>query len=73
MFQKQNGTSMEVYIDDMLEKSIKARLHTHHLAEAFKVLKDCKMKLNPTKCAFEVSAGKFDSRQLRYPFDSMPS
>ena len=34
MFQKQIGTSMEVYIDDMLVKSIKARLHVHHLAEA---------------------------------------
>ena len=35
MFQKQTGTSMEVYIDDMLVKSIKVGLHTHHLAEAF--------------------------------------
>ena len=59
MFQKQIGTSMEVYIDDMLVKSIKVRLNVNHLAEAFRVLKDYKMKLNPTKCAFEVSAGKF--------------
>ena len=59
MFQKQISTSMEVYIDDMLVKSVKARLHVNHLAEAFQVLKDYKMKLNPTKCAFGVSAGKF--------------
>ena len=59
MFQKQIGTSMEVYIDDMLVKSIKAGLHVHHMAEAFQVLKDYKMKLNPTKCAFGVSARKF--------------
>ena len=59
MFQKQIDTSMEVYIDDILVKSIKAGLHVHHLAEAFQVLKDYKMKLNPTKCAFGVSAGKF--------------
>ena len=59
MFQKQIGTSMEVYIEDMLVKSVKAELHVDHLAESFQVLKDYKMKLNPTKCAFGVSAGKF--------------
>ena len=35
MFQKQIGTSMEVYIDDMLVKSVKAGLHVNHLVEAF--------------------------------------
>ena len=50
---------MEVYIDDMLVKSVLAELHVDHLAESFQVLKDYKMKLNPTKCAFGVSAGKF--------------
>ena len=59
MFQKHIGTSMEVYIDDMLVKSVKAGLHVNHLVEAFQVLKGYKMKLNLTKCAFEVSAGKF--------------
>ena len=59
MFQKQIGASMEVYIDDMLVKSVKAELHVDHLAESFQVLKDYKMKLNLTKCAFGVSAGKF--------------
>ena len=50
---------MEVYIDDMLVKSVKAGLHVNHPAEAFQVLKDYKMKLKLTKCAFGVSAGKF--------------
>ena len=59
MFQKQIGTSMEVYIDDMLVKLIKAGLHVNHPAEAFQVLQDYKMKLKPTKCAFGVFAGKF--------------
>ena len=59
MFQKQIGTSMEVYIDDMLVKSVKAELRIAHLAESFQVLKNYNMKLNPTKCAFEVSAEKF--------------
>ena len=59
MFQKHIGASMEVYIDDMLVKSVKAELHVDHLAESFQVPKDYKMKLNPTKCAFRVSIGKF--------------
>ena len=59
MFQKQIGASMEVYIEDMLVKSVKAKHHVDHLVESFQVLKDYKMKLNPTKCAFGVSAGKF--------------
>ena len=35
MFQKQIGTFMEVYIDNMLVKSIKAELHITHLAKTF--------------------------------------
>ena len=59
MFQKKIGASMEVYIDDMLVKSVKAEHHITHLAEAFQVLKSYNMKLNPAKCAFGVFAGKF--------------
>ena len=58
IFQKQIGASMDVYIYNMLVKSIK-ELHIAHLAEAFQVLKRYNMKLNPAKCAFGVSAGKF--------------
>ena len=50
---------MEVYIDDMLVKSVKVELHTAHLAESFQVLKNYNMKLNLTKCAFGVSPRKF--------------
>ena len=50
---------MEVYKDDMLVKSVKAELNITHLAEVFQVLKSYNMKLNPTKCAFRVYAGKF--------------
>ena len=59
MFQKQIGTTMEVYIDDMLVKSTTAGLHIAHLSETFQILRDYNMKLNPAKCAFGVSAGKF--------------
>ena len=50
---------MEVYIDDMLVKSVKAELYVDHLAESSQVLKDYKMKLNLTKCDFGVSVRKF--------------
>ena len=59
MFQKQIGTTMEVYIDDMLVKSTTAELHIAHLSEAFQILRKYNMKLNPAKCAFGVSTGKF--------------
>ena len=59
MFQKQIGMSMEVYIDDMLVKSTTAELHIAHLSEAFQILREYNMKLNPAKCAFGVSTGKF--------------
>ena len=50
---------MEVYIDDILVKSTIAELHIAHLSEAFQILKEYNIKLNPAKCAFGVSAGKF--------------
>ena len=50
---------MEVYIDDMLVNSTTAELHISHLLEEFQILRKYNMKLNPTKCAFGVSAGKF--------------
>ena len=59
MFHKKIGTTMEVYIDDMLVKSIIAELHIAHMSEAFQILREYNMKLNPAKCAFGVSAGKF--------------
>ena len=35
MFQKQIGASMEIYIDDMLVKSVKAELHVASLGKSF--------------------------------------
>ena len=42
----------------MLVKLVKVELHVAHLVESFQVLKNYNIKLNPTKCAFGVSAGK---------------
>ncbi|XP_056695833.1 uncharacterized protein [Spinacia oleracea] len=59
MFKDQLGDTMEVYIDDMLVKSRKADDHVEHLRQSFDILKKYGMKLNPTKCSFGVSTGKF--------------
>ena len=53
------GNTMESYIDDMLVKSKERFDHTKHLQESFELLRRHYMKLNPLKCAFGVSSGKF--------------
>ena len=53
---------MEVYIDDMLVKSKESSDDAGHLQEAFELLRAYDMKLNPSKCAFGVSA----SRLMRF-------
>ena len=50
---------MEVYIDDMLIKSLKDADHIAHLKEAFGILRKHRIMLNPSKCIFGVSSGKF--------------
>ena len=50
---------MEVYIDDMLIKSKECPDHANHLQQAFDLLKNYGMKLNPAKYAFGVSVGRF--------------
>ncbi|KAL5736657.1 hypothetical protein ACOSQ2_031445 [Xanthoceras sorbifolium] len=47
MFTDQIGKMMEMYVDNMLVKSIKATNHIKHLEEMFQVLKRYQMKLNP--------------------------
>nr|XP_009770613.1 PREDICTED: uncharacterized protein LOC104221283 [Nicotiana sylvestris] len=50
---------MEVYIGDMLVKSLRAEDHLKHLQETFDILRKYNMKLNPEKCAFGIGSGKF--------------
>ncbi|KAL0462968.1 UNVERIFIED_CONTAM: Pro-Pol polyprotein [Sesamum latifolium] len=59
IFQPQLGRNMEVYVDDMLVKSKKAHHHVEDLEETFAVLRKYRLKHNPKKCAFGVSAGRF--------------
>ena len=53
------GNTMEVYIDDTLVKSKERSDHTKHLQETLELLCTNGMKLNPQKCVFGVSSGKF--------------
>lgn len=59
MFKEQLGKTMEIYIDDMLVKSTKKEDNIGHLKEAIEILRQYGMKLNPEKCAFGVTSGKF--------------
>ena len=59
MFDKQIERNVEVYVDDMLIKSREKENHLDDLKETFDTLKQYDMKLNPAKCAFGVSSGKF--------------
>ena len=46
-------------MDDMLVKSLLTKEHLIDLEKCFKTLCRFQLKINPTKCAFSVSAGKF--------------
>ena len=59
MFRPQIGRNVEVYVDDMLVKSLDERKHLEDLQETFDTFRQYNMKLNPSKCAFGVSSGKF--------------
>ena len=59
MFHDQIGRNVEVYVDDMLVKSKEENNHLDDLEETFKTLRQYRMKLNPSKCAFGVYSGKF--------------
>ena len=59
IFADQIGKTMEVYVDDMLVKSLLATNHVDNLREMFLILHRYKMKLNPNKCVFGVESGKF--------------
>ena len=59
MFCRQIGRNMEVYVDNMLVKSKKAKQHLDDLRETVDILRKYQMRLNPVKCVFGVSSSKF--------------
>ena len=56
---RQIGRNVQVYMDDMLVKSIWEDDHLDELKETFYTFRFYNMKLNPSKCAFGVTARKF--------------
>ena len=59
MFARQIGMNVQVYVDDMLVKSLREDDHLSDLQETFDTLRAYNMKLNPNKCVFRVTARKF--------------
>ena len=59
MFHPQIGRNVEVYVDNMLVKSLDEKKHLDDLQETFDTFRLYNMKLNPSKCAFGVSSWKF--------------
>ncbi|KAL0458368.1 UNVERIFIED_CONTAM: Retrovirus-related Pol polyprotein from transposon gypsy [Sesamum latifolium] len=47
MFKEIIGKTMEVYVDNMLVKSIEQTQHLKHLEESFAIMRRYDMKLNP--------------------------
>ncbi|GKV35459.1 hypothetical protein SLEP1_g43722 [Rubroshorea leprosula] len=59
VFRAQIGRNLEVYVDDIVVKSLKADNHLTDLEETFNNLRQNRMRLNPAKCIFGVESGKF--------------
>lgn len=58
VFKNQIWRNMEVYVDDILVKSIKSD-HITDLKELFNELRRYQVKLNLNKCAFGITSRKF--------------
>ena len=50
---------LEDYVDDIVVKSSKREEHFHVLKRVFERCRAFKLRMNPLKCAFGVSSGKF--------------
>ena len=59
MFAQQIGRNVQIYVDDILVKSRREDDHLKDLKETFDTLRSYNMKLNPSKCTFEVTTRKF--------------
>lgn len=59
MFKDQIGKSIEVYIDDMVKKTMESVGNTEDLEEVLGILRQHKLRLNAERCLFEVGSRKF--------------
>ena len=59
MFRDKISKTVEVYIDDMAVISKDFEEHVQNLAEVFEILSHQNLRLNASKCTFEVGSRKF--------------
>lgn len=59
IFKNQICCNMEVYVDNILDKSYAPKSYVDDLEETFTTLCKYQMKLNPAKYTFRVTFGKF--------------
>jgi len=59
LFESLIGKTVEVYIDDMIIKSMLDDAHSQDLRRTFNILRAFEIKLNPKKCIFGVCSGEF--------------
>ena len=58
LFHDMMHKEIEVYVDDMIQKSYIAKDHLVDLRKLFKCLVKYRLRLNPNKCVFRASSGK---------------
>ncbi|XP_071933903.1 uncharacterized protein [Coffea arabica] len=58
-FKSQIGRNIEAYVDDVLLKSQTTSTFLSDLREVLEILRKIRMMLNPKKCIFGVTSGKF--------------
>lgn len=59
IFASQIGRNIEVYVDNIIIKSKNKVNHEADLRKSFETIRRYKMKLNPAKCYFGLTTGKF--------------
>ncbi|XP_022031141.1 uncharacterized protein LOC110932090 [Helianthus annuus] len=59
LFREQRGRNLEVYVDDIVIKSLTEVAMIDDIAETLNTMQDVNMKLNPGKCCFGVEEGNF--------------
>ena len=66
MFEPQLGKNIEIYIDNMVVKSKLESEHINDLWNIFQILRRHKLRLNTSKCSFDVGSGKFLGYMITY-------
>ncbi|GAA0171153.1 hypothetical protein LIER_41091 [Lithospermum erythrorhizon] len=67
VFKEQIRRNMEIYVEDILLKSRRSDDHLGNLRETLEVLRSSGLRINPEKCSFGVTSGKFLGFMIRSP------